>query len=170
MQSDVHQRARFLIEDAVIARLSKRDECWLRNHLKDCGECAGFSEATTHMLQGLRSLSFAIDPGMNQRVQDAVLSHAAAGKDPSNRYSGVKLTPPRRAVLVAAVLLVLAPSLYRTLKDRQEVRTNADDQALLESIAANVSRGIPEALEPLGQAASPEVSRTPRSDVARGSR
>jgi hypothetical protein len=180
MQSDVHQRARFLIEDAAIAGLSKRDERWLHSHLGICGECARYSETTAKMLRGLRSLSFEVDPGMNQRVQDAIVArtgqHMAVGRNPNSRgklFMRLWAVAPLRPVsLAAAILIVLAtPTLYHTLQDRQkQVRSNADDQVLLESIAANVSRGIPEALEPLRQPRSREAPDTPRSDGARGSR
>jgi hypothetical protein len=85
---------------------------------------------------------------MHQRVRDQVVLRA--------------LPPPteshwRRAALAAAILIALAvPSVYQLLREKQR---DVDDERLLDNVAANLSRGLPEALAPLQQPVVREGAR-----------
>ena len=171
MQSDVHERARYLVDEALIAGLSKEDEAWLCSHSRCCVECAEYSAATVDVLRGLRSMSFEVDTGMNQRVRDTVVARVHQGAAERNQPSGIfdcvrrtilqcVVTPSRRLALTTAILAVLAaPSVYRAVQDRRQyAHVNTDDQLLLDSIGANLSRTIPQVLEPLMQPLSSDKS------------
>ena len=69
MRSDVHERARFLADEALIAGLSPEEAVWLRGHLDACGDCARYAETGASVVRGLHSISFDLDPEMNARVQ-----------------------------------------------------------------------------------------------------
>jgi hypothetical protein len=161
MQSD-HERARRLIDEAVLAGLSKGDESWLHNHTRCCGDCVEYSLAMADVLRGLRSISVEVDTNMNQRVRDAVVARIrqpnAEPNQPPRIFDRVRdvigqwvVRPPRQLVLTTAILAVLAaPLVYRAVRDKQRYTdVNADDQLLLDSIGANVSGVIPQALKPL---------------------
>jgi hypothetical protein len=169
MHSDVHERARYLIEEELIGALSEEDAGWLRNHTADCVNCAGYAEAAAKMLGGIRSLSFEVDPAMNRRVREAIMTHARQLAVERGRRPGVfghVPRPPRTAWAAAALVLLAAAPIYRSVRDkRKDSRVDASDQALLESIAAKVARAVPEALEPLRQPPSPDAPDTPRGGV-----
>jgi hypothetical protein len=180
MPSDVHERARYLIDEALIAGLSKADETWLCNHTRCCAGCAGYSAATADILRGLRSMSFEVDSGMSQRVKDKVVARvrlvAAEPNQPSRISDCARrvirqcvVTPSRQLALTTTILAVLAaPSVYQAVRDR--VHVTADDQLLLDNIGANLSREIPEVLEPLMQPLSSEMSYAHGADDSGRSR
>lgn len=70
------------------------------------------------------------------------------------------VTPSRQLALTTVILAVLAaPSIYHAVIDRQRhTRGDVEDQLLLDSIGANVSRAVPQVLEPLMQPLSPNKS------------
>ena len=51
MQADPHQRARFLIDEALIAGIARDDERWLHSHTEECAECANYAEITSRILR-----------------------------------------------------------------------------------------------------------------------
>lgn len=141
MQSDPHQRARFLIDEALIAGIARDDERWLHSHKEECVECANYAELTSRIVRGFSSLSFETDPGTIARVQDAIASHAP------RRYTAA---PWRWAWIAAALLMVVAAPIYRNMTDkRRAAEMERADTRLLERVEARLSQTLPEAMEPL---------------------
>jgi hypothetical protein len=143
MQSDPHQRARYLIDEALIAGIARDDDVWLRSHSAECAECASYAETTSRMVRGLNALSFETDPGMTTRVQDALTAYA------HRRYSA----PSWRWALIAAALLIAAAApVYKNMTDRRrEAEIDRADTLLLQRVNARVSQTLPAAMEPLMQ-------------------
>jgi hypothetical protein len=143
MQCDPHQRARYLIDEASIAGITRDDDLWLRSHSAECAECANYAETTLRIVRGLNALSFEIDPGMSARVQDALAAYA------QRRYSA----PPWRWGLIAAALLIaVAAPVYKNMTDRRrDAEIDRADTLLLQRVNARVSQTLPAAMEPLMQ-------------------
>lgn len=76
MQSDLHERARKLIDLACVAGISQDDEFWLHSHTIDCAECGEYAETTARVIHGLGSFSFDIEPGLIMQAKEAI-THAA---------------------------------------------------------------------------------------------
>jgi hypothetical protein len=72
MNSDLHQRARILIDQTRVAGIFQEEESWLKNHIIGCTECGAYAEITTRVIQGLGSYSFDMDPGLAAHVQKAI--------------------------------------------------------------------------------------------------
>jgi MFS family permease len=72
MNSDFHQRARILIDQAHVAGISQQEESWLKNHTIGCTECRAYAEISARVIQGLGSFSFDIDPGLTAHVQKTI--------------------------------------------------------------------------------------------------
>jgi hypothetical protein len=72
----------------------------------------------------------------------------------------------RQLALATVILAVLAaPLVYHAVRDRQRYTyVDADDQLLLDRIGANVSRAIPQILEPLLQPLSSDKSDADGTD------
>jgi hypothetical protein len=141
MHSDPHQKARFLIDEALIAGITRDDQQWLHGHKEACLECASYAELTSRIVRGLNSLSFEMDPGMNARVQEAVTRRA---------HRRPLAQPWRWALIAAALLIVMAAPIYKNMTDkRREAETERADTLLLERVVARVSQTLPEAMEPL---------------------
>jgi len=145
MQPDPHQRARFLNDEALVAGISRDDQCWLHSHTDHCAECAAYAELTSRILQGLNSFSFEIEPAMHRRVQNAVTDRAQRLGE-MRRYSQIR---PWRWALIAATLLILATTpIYRNMRHKQhEAEMGRADTLVLERVDAGVSREIPQAME-----------------------
>jgi hypothetical protein len=143
MQSDPHQKARYLIDEELIAGIARDDERWLRSHSAECADCASYAETTSRIVRGLKELSFETDPAMNARVQDALAAYA------QRRHSA----PPWRWALIAAALLIAAaPPVYKNMTDRRrEAEIDRADTLLLQRVNARVSQTLPAAMEPLMQ-------------------
>ena len=94
MQSDVHQRARALIDERLVSGISEEEQRWLGGHLAGCAECAEHAEVTTRILAGLKSLTFDVE--MPRR------------------------SPWRRVAWIAAAALAIlaAAPIYRSVSER----------------------------------------------------
>jgi hypothetical protein len=156
MQSDPHQRARFLIDEALIAGIARDDDVWLRSHSAECAECANYAETTSRIVRGLNALSFETDPAMTARVRDALAACAQRRPSAAQRYSAMQRrysAPPWRWGLIAAALLIaVAAPVYRNMTDRRrEAEIDRADTLLLQRVNARVSQTLPSAMEPLVQ-------------------
>jgi hypothetical protein len=144
MHSDPHQRARFLIDEAVIAGITSDGQRWLRSHTEDCAECAHYAELTSQIVRGLNALSFDKDPAMSIRVQATLAAHVQSPRNAS----------PWRMALIAAALLIAAAPIYKNFADkRRRAEMENADTLLLERVDSRLSQTLPEAMEPLTQAA-----------------
>jgi|HubBroStandDraft_1064217.scaffolds.fasta_scaffold81661_3 hypothetical protein len=144
MHSDPHQRARFLIDEAAIAGIASDDQRWLRTHTEDCAECARYAEVTSRIVRGLNALSCESDPAMTVRVQASLAAHAQRPRH----------APPWRVALIAAALLIAVAPIYKNFAEkRRQAELEKADTLLLERVDARLSQTLPEAMEPLTQAA-----------------
>src|SRR5258705_13381798 len=109
MKLDSHERARFLVDEAMMARIPAEDLNWLKRHTQECAACKNYYELSGRIMSGLRSLSFETDPEMTTRVMEAISRHRAPGR-------------VSRWLLVAAVLFVMAsvPVLHYAREIRRE--------------------------------------------------
>jgi hypothetical protein len=137
MPFESHKRARFLIDESRIAGIPADDAAWLRTHLTDCAACAQHEAATTQMLGGMNELTFvALASGPARPV--SITRRPAAWRWP---------------LAVAATLLLAAVPLYKSARD---ARQSEADALLLERVSDQVSRTVPQALEPLMQSGEPQ--------------
>ena len=137
MQSDSHERARFLIDEARVGGISQEDARWLSGHTAECAECARFEETTTRIVGGLNSFSF--------EVADAVRAPRQADCRPA---AGYPPAPLRWAFAAAVLVLLAAVQVYQSVRAARQERTDA---LLLEGVESRVSRSVPSAMEPLVQ-------------------
>jgi predicted anti-sigma-YlaC factor YlaD len=145
MQSDTHKRARFLIDEALIAEITRDDERWLQDHKQECGECANYADVAAQILRGFDALSFDADPAMITRVQDS-LAMRAEPRRPAAAW---------RWALIAAALLVAVAPIYKNMTERRrEAEIERADTMLLERVNARVAQTLPEAMEPLARPAA----------------
>jgi hypothetical protein len=144
MESDLHQRARFLLDEARISGIAPQYEHWLRSHIADCAECALHQEQLEGIVQGLKSFSFDVDPAQSRRIQDAV--SARARKPATARWW---------MLAAAAVLVAAAVPLYQGLL---AARREKADAVLMEQVERRVEQVVPVAMEPLIQS-QPEESK-----------
>jgi hypothetical protein len=133
---DPHARARFLGNEARIAGVSTQDALWLRSHMAECEECARHEETIEGIVRGLQSFAFECDPGVNARIQSAVVAHA---RRPARQTS-------RWALAAAAALVAALVPVYRSAR---EERLEKDDALLMERVETRVQRTVPVAMEPL---------------------
>jgi hypothetical protein len=147
MPFDPHDRARFLIDQALVENLAVEDERWLRGHKESCAECREYADISASVIRGLCSFAFEADPLLDARVRNAVDQRLAVQR--SARAS-------RRWALAAAALVALAAvPIYQ--QNRRHARQDADAR-ILDSVAARVARRVPTALETL-QPAMEEQTR-----------
>jgi len=134
MQSDSHERARFLIDESRVAGIPAEDREWLRRHIAGCAACARHEATTARIVRALGE--FAVG-----RICDLPRPCRA------DRKSRLRAeTALRWPIAAAAIVLIAAASLIRPVPD---VRPEQDDALLLERVESRVSRTVPEAMEPL---------------------
>ena len=137
MPSDPHERAQFLISEALAGDLPPEDLEWLCDHNSTCRQCAMTAAAMSQVIGGLNSISFGIDPEMSSRIQRALAARA--------RRRALIRRWPIAAVATAAVLLLLAT--VPTYHIAQLTRQTVADALLLEGVESRVSRTVPESME-----------------------
>jgi len=72
MISDIHERARRLIDALHVEGLAAPEREWLEAHLSECEACRVRARANEQALQALRSNTVAIDPGLVSSTQARV--------------------------------------------------------------------------------------------------
>lgn len=134
MKVDVHERARSLVDEALMARISAAELNWLKRHTQECAECRNYYELSGRIISGLCSLSFETDPEMTTRVMEAISRHRAPGRRP-------------RWLLAAAAVFVMVA--IPVLRYASEIRRERADALFVESVDTRLSRAVPVAMEPL---------------------
>ena len=76
MQADPHERARFLVDEALAGGIPDADREWLHRHTGACAECRRYAELSARIVRGFQSFSFDTDPEMTARVRQTVTGHA----------------------------------------------------------------------------------------------
>jgi hypothetical protein len=67
--SDVHARAKQLIDQHHVEGLAGQEREWLEAHLQDCGDCAAVAQATEKALGALRTDVIPFPAGLASRTQ-----------------------------------------------------------------------------------------------------
>jgi hypothetical protein len=67
--SDVHVRAKQLIDQHHVEGLAGQERDWLDAHLQECGECAAVAQSTEHALRTLRTNTISFPAGLASRTQ-----------------------------------------------------------------------------------------------------
>jgi len=67
--SEVHVRARQLIDRHHVEGLVAKDREWLDAHLQDCAECSEVAQSTDSALRALRTVSLPFPSGLASRTQ-----------------------------------------------------------------------------------------------------
>ena len=134
MKLDSHKRARFLVDQELIARIPAEELNWLSRHTQECAACRNYYELSGRIISGLRSLSFETDSEMTTRVVEAISRHKAPGR-------------MSRWLLAAAALFIMAA--IPVLRYAHEIRRERADALFVESVDTRLSRTVPVAMEPL---------------------
>ncbi len=69
MNEDVHARARRLILEDQVERISPHEREWLGQHLEACPDCLRLANATQNALRSLRAVSVPLPPSLASRAQ-----------------------------------------------------------------------------------------------------
>ena len=69
MNEDVHSRARRLILEDRVERISSQEREWLDQHLEGCPDCDRLANATEKALRSLRAVSVPLPPSLASRTQ-----------------------------------------------------------------------------------------------------
>ena len=134
MKVDSHERARLLVDEALMARIPAEELNWLKRHTEECAACRDYYELSGRIIRGLRSLSFDADPETPARMMEGLSKYKA----PLRMY---------RWILAAAAVFVIAA--IPVLRYASELRRERADALFLESVDARLSRTVPAAMEPL---------------------
>ena len=74
---DLHKRARLLIDVEQVEGLSPGERRWLEDHLAACEACADWAASAEAVLRALKSISFALPPGLAASTSLRVREKAA---------------------------------------------------------------------------------------------
>jgi hypothetical protein len=75
MQIDPHERARLLLDRALLESISPDERGWLDRHTAECPGCSGYRATSERALRALDSFAFDLDPVAALRVENAIRSH-----------------------------------------------------------------------------------------------
>ncbi len=75
--SDMHERARRLIDREQVEGLTPEESRWLHDHLAGCEACSACSSSTESALRALKSVSVAVPPGLASSTTLKVREEAA---------------------------------------------------------------------------------------------
>ena len=151
MQFSEHERARRLADKSLVEGISAGEQKWLDDHTKNCAECAGHVQLSAKIVRGFNAFSFAMDPGVNARMRDAIAKRAQVTDVAPRKVSSF---PIRRTAIIgaiaAAILLVIvmtkheSPRIATRATQNQPVQTQQlaakeNTSAPVEPSASNVS-------------------------------
>jgi hypothetical protein len=104
MPSESHEKARHLLDGAMIAGISAEEQRWLNRHLEECAACGQYAELSRRTVGALDSFAFDLDAAGAVRVQEAVRQHAVrlAARESRSRSLWIGVT--------AALFLTVAGS------------------------------------------------------------
>lgn len=80
MQSELHERARYLLDrslvEGIVEGISAEEQRWLDSHIAQCAECTDYAELSGRAVRALDSFAFELDPEAALRIQEAVRARA----------------------------------------------------------------------------------------------
>jgi len=76
VQTELHERARLLLDRGMMESIPAEKQRWLDHHLSECAECSRHAELNRRAIQALDSFAFDLDHAAALRVQEAVTRRA----------------------------------------------------------------------------------------------
>jgi len=84
MNDNLHQRAQRLLAESAVEGLLPADETWLREHLRECPDCAQEARATRNVLHALRTVPVSVPRDLAARTQLRVRLRAQEASPTAN--------------------------------------------------------------------------------------
>ena len=109
MNQESHARAKQLVAQERVERISQAERDWLTAHLQDCRQCAELARQTDEALRGLHTTAIPLPSGLARRTQFRVRLRAQELREQA---------PKRRALWFACALswafgIASAPYVWR---------------------------------------------------------
>jgi len=76
MPLENHERARLLLDRALVEGISVEDRRWLDSHTGQCAECSRYADLQARAVRALDAFAFEVDPAAVLRVENLVRSRA----------------------------------------------------------------------------------------------
>ncbi len=76
MPLESHEKARFLLQRALVEGISMEDRHWLDAHVGQCAECGRYADLPARAVRALDWFAFELDPAAAGRVENAVRRRA----------------------------------------------------------------------------------------------
>jgi hypothetical protein len=100
VQTELHERARLLLDRGMMESIPAEKQRWLDHHLSECAECSRHAELNRRAIQALDSFAFDLDHAAALRVQEAVTRRA-------ERMRSTRLAVPLAIALTIAGSFVM---------------------------------------------------------------
>jgi len=89
MPVESHERARFLIQQALVEGISLEDRRWLDAHVGECAECRRYADLSARAVRALDWFALELDPAAALRVENIVRSRAEEMRSAESRARSV---------------------------------------------------------------------------------
>lgn len=99
MLLESHDRARALVDRAMLEGLTEEERQWLEVHLDQCAGCAHYLALSSRTVRALDAFAFDMDPAAAKRIQNVVRERAA-------QMPSIEPNPRRLWLATAAALLL----------------------------------------------------------------
>lgn len=76
MSFELHEKARLLMDRAMVEGISVEERRWLDAHVGQCAECAQYGSLSARTVRALDSFAFELDPAAAQRMENAIRERA----------------------------------------------------------------------------------------------
>ncbi len=76
MPLENHEKARFLLHQALVEGISPEDRRWLDAHVGQCAECGPYADLSARTVRALDGFAFELDPAAALRVENVVRMRA----------------------------------------------------------------------------------------------
>jgi hypothetical protein len=76
MALENHEKARWLLDRALVEGISLEDRCWLDAHVGQCAECGRYAELSARAVRALDWFALEPDPAAALRVENVVRRRA----------------------------------------------------------------------------------------------
>lgn len=80
MPLENHEKARFLLQRALVEGISPEDRRWLDAHVGQCAECGRYADLSARTVRALDWFALELDPAAALRIENVVRSRAEAMK------------------------------------------------------------------------------------------
>ena len=91
MPLENHERARFLLQRALVEPISLEDRRWLDAHVAQCAECVRYADLSARTVRALDWFAFELDPAAVVRVENVVRGRAEAMRSAESHAKSLRL-------------------------------------------------------------------------------